>query len=116
MKELCIAPEIWVKMDDSWSAKTFRQVGEILSGPGALLILCFRESQHTFSTHILSAGCVVGAQRRGLAGGVDGCVEKRSEIVCWNLFSTSQSSFSCLLLCPLTVFLARLYKTLPPLL
>ncbi len=61
------------KMGASWSARTFRQAGEILSGPEAFLDFCFLKTRFTSSTQTLSAGRMVGE------GG--GCVKCRSERV-----------------------------------
>ncbi len=71
---------ICVKMGASWSAQTFRQAGEIPSGPEALLDFCFLKTRFTYSTHTLSAGRMVGDG--GLQGGrVGECVQCRSERV-----------------------------------
>ncbi len=56
----------------SWSAQVLRQAGDTLSGSGALLLLFSLKTWRTSS--IFSAG--VG--ERGLAGGVNGCVERCS--------------------------------------
>ncbi len=66
--------EIFVKMGDSWSAQDFRQAGVTPSGPGAFFLFCFRKTWHTSSSLIWIAG--VG--ERGVAGGVNGCVERCS--------------------------------------
>jgi len=62
----------------SWSAKVFRQAGEIPSGSGAFLVFCFLKNEHTSSSPIRSPG-----QERGFAGDVDGCAESASECVFW---------------------------------
>ncbi len=48
--------KICVKIGRSWSAHTFRQEGEILSGPEAFLDFCFLKTQFTSSTQTLSTG------------------------------------------------------------
>ncbi len=57
--------KICVKMGASWSAQTFRQAGEILSGPEAFLDFCFLKTQFTSSTQTLSTGRMVGEGERG---------------------------------------------------
>ncbi len=59
--------KICVKMGASWSAQTFRQAGEIPSGPGAFLDFCFLKTRFTSSTQTLSTGWVVGG-RDGVVG------------------------------------------------
>ncbi len=58
----------------SWSAQVFRQAGVLPSGPCALLLLFFLKTWHTSSSLVLST--VVG--ERGVAGGVNGCIERWS--------------------------------------
>ncbi len=53
--------KICVKMGASWSAQTFRQAGEIPSGPEAFLDFCFLKT--------LNAGRVAGEGGSGVAGG-----------------------------------------------
>ncbi len=65
----------------SWSAQTFRQAGEIPSGPEAFLDFCFLKTRFTSSTQTLNAGRVVGEGGSGVAGGVGECVKCRSERV-----------------------------------
>ncbi len=61
--------KISVKMGASWSAQTFRQTGEIPSGPEAFLDFCFLKIRFTSSTQTLSTGWVVGREEWGLQGG-----------------------------------------------
>jgi len=63
-----------LKTGASWSAQVLRQAGDTLSGSGALLLLFSLKTWRTSSSLIFSAG--VG--ERGLAGGVNGCVERCS--------------------------------------
>ncbi len=66
----------------SWSAQTFRQTGEILSGPEAFLDFCFLKTRFTSSTQTLRAGRMVGkGGREGVSGGEGECVKCRSERV-----------------------------------
>ncbi len=60
--------KICVKMGASWSAQTFSQAGEILSGPEAFLDFCFLKTRFTSSTQTLSAGKMVG-EGGGCGGG-----------------------------------------------
>ncbi len=71
--------KICVKMGASWSAQTFRQAGEIPSGPEALLDFCFLKTLFTSSTQTLNTGRMVG--EGGGCGGEGECVECRSEQV-----------------------------------
>ncbi len=87
--------KICVKMGASWSAQVLRQAGDTLSGPGAFLLLFFMKTCRTSSSLMFSAD--VG--ERGVAGGVNGCVERCSGRV-WGVFSNLQqksfkSSASC---------------------
>ncbi len=66
--------EICVKMGASWSAHVLRQAGDTPSGPGAFLLLFSLKTLHTSSSLIFSGG----AGDRGVAGGVNGCVERCS--------------------------------------
>ncbi len=68
-------------MGASWSAQTFRQVGEIPSGPEAFLDFGFLKTRFTSSTQILSAGKMVGEGSRRVAGGVGECMECSKERV-----------------------------------
>ncbi len=77
--------KICVKMGASWSALVFRHAGVTPSGPGAFLLLFFLKTWCTTSSLIFSAG--VG--ERGVAGGVNGCVERCSGRV-WGVFSNLQ--------------------------
>ncbi len=71
--------KICVKMGASWSAQDLRQAGDTPSGPGAFLLLIFMKTCRTSSSLIFSAG----AGERGVAGGVNGCVERCSGRVCF---------------------------------
>ncbi len=71
--------KICVKMGASWSAQDLRQAGDTPSGPGAFLLLFFMKTCRTSSSLIFSAG----VQERGVAGGVNGCVERCSGWVCF---------------------------------
>ncbi len=73
--------KICVKMGASWSAQTFRQAGEIPSGPETFLDFCFLKTRFTSSTQTLNAGRMVGEGGSGVAGGVGECVKCRSERV-----------------------------------
>ncbi len=64
--------KIFVKMGASWSAQVLRQAGDPLSGPGAFLLLLSLKTWCTSSSLIFSAR--VGD--RGVAGGVNVCVER----------------------------------------
>jgi len=66
--------KIFVKMGASWSARVLRQAGDTLSGPGSFLLLFSLKTWHTSSSLIFSAG--VGDS--GVAGDVNGCVERCS--------------------------------------
>ncbi len=48
--------KICVKIGASWSIQTFRQAGEIPSGPEAFLDFCFLKTFSTSSTQTLSTG------------------------------------------------------------
>ncbi len=61
--------KICVKMGASWSAQTFRQAGEIPSGPEAFLDFCFLNTWFTSSTQTLNAGRMVGGGREGSCRG-----------------------------------------------
>ncbi len=50
---------------DSWSAQTFRQAGEIPSGPEVFLDFCLLKNRFTSSTQTLSAGRMVGTREGG---------------------------------------------------
>ncbi len=58
-----------VKMGAIWSELTFRQAGEIPSGPEAFLDFCSLKTRFTSSTQTLNAGRVVGEGGSGVAGG-----------------------------------------------
>ncbi len=73
--------KICVKMGASWSAQTFRQAGEIPSGPEVFLDFCFLKIRFTSSTQTLNTGIMVGEGGRGVARGVGECVKCRSERV-----------------------------------
>ncbi len=73
--------KIFVKMGASWSAQDFRQTGVTQSGFGAFFLFCFRKTWCTSFSLIWIAG--VG--KRGVAGGVIGCVERCPEQV-WGVF------------------------------
>ncbi len=73
--------KICVKMGASWSAQTFRQAGEIPSGPEAFLDFCFLKARFTSSTQTLNTGRMVREGGRGVAGGEGECVKCRSEWV-----------------------------------
>ncbi len=62
-------------MGASWSAQTFRQAGEIPSGPEAFLDFCFLKTWFTSSTQTLNTGSNGGGGRKGVAGGEGECVE-----------------------------------------
>ena len=69
--------KICVKMGASWSAQDFRQAGVTQSGPGAIILFCFRKTWRTASSLI----CIAGVGERGVAGGVNGvsgCLERCS--------------------------------------
>ncbi len=55
------------KYGGSWSAQTFRQAGEIPSGPEAFLAFCFLKTRFTSSTQTLSAGRMVVEGGSGVA-------------------------------------------------
>ncbi len=76
----------FLKMGASWSAQDFWQIGVTQSRPGAFFIFCFRKTWHTSSSLIWIAG--VG--ERGVAGGVNGYVERCSGRV-WGVFSNLNS-------------------------
>ncbi len=63
--------KVCVKMGASWSTQVLRQSGDKLYGPGAFLLLFSLKTWCMSSSLIPSAG--VG--ERGVAGGVNGCVE-----------------------------------------
>ncbi len=46
--------KICVKIGASWSSQTFRQAGEIPSGPEAFLDFCFLKTRFTSSTQTFS--------------------------------------------------------------
>ncbi len=73
-------------MGASWSAQVLRQAGKTLSGPGAFLLLFSLKTWRMSSSPISSAG--VG--ERGVAGGVNGCVERCSGQV-WGVFFQTYS-------------------------
>ncbi len=73
---------ICVKMGARWSAQNFRQTGVTPPGPGAFLLLFSLKTWRTSSSLIFSAG--VG--ERGVAGGVNGSVERCSGRA-WGVFS-----------------------------
>ncbi len=73
--------KICVKMGASWSAQDLRQAGDTPSGPGAFLLF-FMKTCRTSSSLIFSAG--VG--ERGVAGGVNGCVERWFRGRVWGVF------------------------------
>ncbi len=77
--------KIFVKMGASWSAQDVGQAGVTPSGPGAFFLYCFQYTWHTSSSLIWIAG--VG--ERGVARGVNGCVERCPERV-WGVFSNLQ--------------------------
>ncbi len=77
--------KIFVKMGASWSAQVLRQAGDTLSGPGAFLLLFSLKTWCMSSSLIFSAG--VG--ERGVAGGVNGCVERCSGQL-WGVFPNLQ--------------------------
>ncbi len=81
--------KIFVKMWASWSAQDFRQAGVPQSGPGTFFLFCLRKTWHTSSLLIWIAG--VG--ERGVAGGVNGCVERCPERV-WDVFQTCNRTHS----------------------
>ncbi len=66
--------KICVKMEASRLAQVFKQDGVTPSGPGAFLLLLFLKTWDTSSSLIWSTG--VG--ERGVAWGVNGCVERWS--------------------------------------
>ncbi len=66
--------KIFVKMGASWSAQVLRQDVDTLSGPGAFLLLFSLKTWCTSSSLIFS----LGVGERGVAGGVNGCVERCS--------------------------------------
>ncbi len=81
--------KIFVKMWASWSAQDFRQAGVTQSAPGTFFLFCLRKTWHTSSLLIWIAG--VG--ERGVAGGVNGCVERCPERV-WGVFQTCNRTHS----------------------
>ncbi len=76
--------KICVKMGASWSAQVLRQAGDTLLGPGAFLLLFSLQTWRMSSSLIFSAG--VG--ERGVAGGVNGCVESSGRV--WGVFPNLQ--------------------------
>ncbi len=77
--------KIFVKMGASWSAQVLRQAGDTLSGPRAFLLLTSLKTWRTSSSFIFSAGM----GERGVAGGVNGCVNRCSGRV-WGVFPNLQ--------------------------
>ncbi len=77
--------KIFVKMGASWSAQVLMQAGDTLSGPDAFLLLFPLKTCRMSSSLIFSAG----VQERGVAGGVNGCVERCSGWV-WGVFPNLQ--------------------------
>ncbi len=77
--------KIFVKMGVSWSAQILRQAGDTLSGPGPVLLLFSLKTWRTSSSLIFSAGL----GERGVAGGVNGCVERCSGWA-WGVFPNLQ--------------------------
>ncbi len=73
--------KIFVKMGASWSAQDFRQAGVTPSGPGAFFLFCFQKTWRTSSSLIW----IAGLGERGVAGGVNGFVERCSGRV-WGVF------------------------------
>ncbi len=77
--------KIFVKMGASWSARDFRQDGLTLSGPGAFFSFLLLEDLAHFVFADLNCRC----GESGVAGGVNGCVERCPERV-WGVFSNLQ--------------------------
>ncbi len=77
--------KIFVKMGASWPAQVLRQVGDTQSGPGAFLLLFSLKTWRTSSSLIFGAGL----EESGVAGGVDGCVERCSRWE-WGVFPNLQ--------------------------
>ncbi len=98
--------KICVKMGASWSAQILRQAGDTPSGPGAFLHLFFMKTCRTSSSLIFSAG--VG--ERGVAGGVNGCVERCSGWVWGVLFKPAVELIQ--IVCQLLVLYEE-YQLLP---
>ncbi len=69
--------KICVKMGASWSAQTFRQTGEIPSGPEGFLGFCFLKIRFTYSTHTLSTGKIVCVGGGGGVGEFEKCRSER---------------------------------------
>ncbi len=77
--------KIFVKMGASWSSQVLWQAGHTLSDPGAFLLLFSLKTWCTSSSLIFST-CV---RERGVAGGVNGCVERCLGWV-WGVFTHLQ--------------------------
>ncbi len=80
----------FVKMGTSWSAQVLRQAGDTLSGSGAFLLVFFLKTWCTSTSLIFSTG--VG--ERGVAGGVNGHVERCSGRV-WGVSWPIRADCAC---------------------